>query len=67
MEWNVRIMKRVENELKCFVLIVNCLFVILVIHHTLQLFSLDITNDSTPTPTSTSTPTPTPTPTLFCY
>ena len=37
--------KRVENKLKCFVPFVTCLFVILVIHLTLQLFSLNITND----------------------
>ena len=42
---NVRISERVENKLKCIVLIVKCLFVILVIHLTLQLFSLEITND----------------------
>ena len=58
MEWNVRIIKRVENELKCFVPFATCLFVILVIHLTLQLFSLNITNDhlnNTPPTLLTST------------
>ena len=42
---SVQISKRVENKLKCIVLIVKCLFVILVIHFILQRFSLKITND----------------------
>ena len=45
MNQNVRISKHVENKLECFALFATCLFVILVIHLTLQLFSLEITND----------------------
>ena len=40
MDQNVRISKRVENKLKCIVPNATCLFVILVIHLTLLLFSL---------------------------
>ena len=56
-------MERVENEHKCFVPIVTCLFVILVIHLTLRLFSLNITNDHR----NNETPPPTPPTSTFYW